>query len=827
MNRPPMTTVVMLYAQNGSTSRWGGAVLTVRRLTGAGVVGVAVLLAVVGNSVGLTATGWAVGLLCGVTVNLVVAQGLRAAGVDPGPADAVTLGRAVITCAVAALTADALLHGRTTALLVPITVVALLLDALDGWVARRTGTTSAFGGRFDGEVDAFLILVLSVYVAPDLGPWVLLAGLVRYLFAVAGWGLPWLRAQLPFRYWRKVVTASVGIVLTVAAADAGPHWFVVTAVIGGLVLLAESFGRDVWWLWRHRVTAPVGAVRMRGLSWRRVGGVVVDTVAVALVWVVLVAPVEPGRLAPVAFLRLPVEGLALAALVVVLSGRSSRVVARVAGLALGLLGVLEVVELAFVEVLDRPVDLVTDAGHLGAAVDFVRASYGPWAATGAQAGAVVLLLALVAGVTASVGRLARQLRRRRRRSALAVVALTVAWALTAVSGAQVGKDEPVAARAALGFAVGQARGISTSLREQRAFDAAVRHDAYADQRTGDLAGLAGKDVLVAFVESYGRVAVEGDASAGVRTMLDAASARLGASGYAARSAYLTSPTFGGVSWLAHSTFLSGVWVDNQTSYDTLLAGNHTTLPSVFARSGWRTVGLLPSNRGTWPQGQRYYGFDTIYDSSDLGYAGPAFGFSSMPDQYALDAFGRRELGPGRTSPVMAEIDLASSHGPWAPLPRMVGWDDLGDGTVFDAVHAGAESASHLWSHRERVPAAYMDSIEYSFTALLGFVERYGSDSLVLVLLGDHQPATIVSGFGGNHDVPVTVLARDPSVLARISSWGWQDGLRPGPRAPVWRMDAFRDRFLGAFGDRSPEVVTAGQTAPAAGVASAPPTRAIR
>ena len=72
---------------------------------------------------------------------------------------------------------------------------------------------------------------------------------------------------------------------------------------------------------------------------------------------------------------------------------------------------------------------------------------------------------------------------------------------------------------------------------------------------------------------------------------------------------------------------------------------------------------------------------------------------------------------------------------------------------------------------------------------------------MLIVLGDHQPATIVSGSNAGHDVPISIIARDPAVLDRISGWGWQDGLRPRPDAPVWPMDAFRDRFLSAYGPR--------------------------
>ena len=107
--------------------------------------------------------------------------------------------------------------------------------------------------------------------------------------------------------------------------------------------------------------------------------------------------------------------------------------------------------------------------------------------------------------------------------------------------------------------------------------------------------------------------------------------------------------------------------------------------------------------------------------------------------------------------------------------------------------------AELYSHPELVRAAYGRSVEYSLSALVSFVQHYGNDNLVLVVLGDHQPAKVVTGEGPSHDVPISVIAHDPSVLDRIAGWGWQAGLRPGPQAPLWRMSAFRDHFLSAFG----------------------------
>lgn len=178
-----------------------------------------------------------------------------------GPADVVTLTRTVLACVLAALVVNPSPGQPAAEVVVPLAALALVLDAVDGRVARATGTVSAFGARFDGEADAFLILVLSVHVAPSYGWWVLAIGAARYAFGVAGWVWPWLRRPLPFRYWRKVVTAVQGVTLVVAAAGVLPRTVTYAALVAALALLTESFGRDVAWTWRHRSTAPAPTTR--------------------------------------------------------------------------------------------------------------------------------------------------------------------------------------------------------------------------------------------------------------------------------------------------------------------------------------------------------------------------------------------------------------------------------------------------------------------------------------------------------------------------------------------------------------------------------------
>jgi len=210
---------------------------------------------VVGAVVPLPPPAWAAGIAYLVVSSLLVSLGLRRRGATRfGAANAVTATRSMLVGVATALVVAALVGTASTALLVTIVAIALALDGVDGYVARRTGSVSELGARFDMEVDAFLLLVLSVYDAPLVGWWVLAIGLMRYAFVVVAWLVPWFGRTLPYRYWRKVVTAACGIALTVVAAQLLPPVANVLIAVAALGLLVESFGRDVVWLVRMNRT---------------------------------------------------------------------------------------------------------------------------------------------------------------------------------------------------------------------------------------------------------------------------------------------------------------------------------------------------------------------------------------------------------------------------------------------------------------------------------------------------------------------------------------------------------------------------------------------
>jgi phosphatidylglycerophosphate synthase len=799
----------------------GGAPQPARTGPATGLVAQLVLLGALAGTIGLGGTGWVVGSACGVVVDAALARGLaRDRSARLGPAGWVTLARATLAVGVAALVADSFIRHAPVAMLVALAAVALVLDFVDGRVARNTGTASRLGARFDGEVDAFLIAVLSIYVAPSAGAFVLAIGAARYAFLAAGWPCAWLRAPLPRRDWRRVVAATQGVTLTVAAAGVLPLPATRVALAAALGLLAESFGRDVLWLWRHREAAGgalaaaedgddaapapyapdggAGPARRRGRL--RTGlATALTLLAGLLVWAALVAPDRPSRLTLDAFVRLPLEGLVVVALAVLLPTRARRLLAWAAGPALGVLLLVKLLDVGFFTAFDRPFNPVGDWSYAQIGAETLRDSIGRTSADLVLAALALLTVAVLVLPALAVHRLTRVAAGHRRLSLRALGALGAVWLVCFAFRAQLVSSAPIASVSAAQLAAHEVRAVRAGLRDQAAFARSLRDDRFRYARGSDLLkGLRGKDVLLVFVESYGRVAVQGSSfSPGVDAVLDAGTTQLQEAGFSSRSGWLTSPTFGGISWLAHSTLQSGAWVDSPGRYDQLTSSDRFTLSQAFKRAGWRAIDDVPANDRGWQSGEAFYHYDKVYDRRDVGYRGPTYAYAPMPDQYVLLALQRLELAKPHRRPLFAEVDLVSSHTPWTKIPPLIDWNQVGDGSIFKRLPVDKSS----WSSRSRVRAAYGRSVQYTLRTLFSFVQRYGTKNTVLVVLGDHEPATIVSGEGASHDVPVSIIAHDPSVLRDVAGFGFTPGMRPAPTAPVWPMSAFRDRFLSAFGSR--------------------------
>ncbi|MEU0071575.1 CDP-alcohol phosphatidyltransferase [Streptomyces sp. NPDC006332] len=522
--------------------------------------------------------------------------------------------------------------------------------------------------------------------------------------------------------------------------------------------------------------------------------------AAVLVFAGLVMPNRVAALQPNRFTRLPAEAIVAAVVMLVLPRRPRVILAAVSGTVLGALTIVNVLDMGFTEYLGRAFNLVLDWGLLDDAQSYVADSMGRATAVGAAVGAVVLVVLLLVLMALATVRLSNLLASNRQTATRATLIAGTVWITCSTLGLQV-DGMPIASDRAAGALKVQAHRVVDTVRDEAAFRKEAKADQFGNTPAGQLVpDLRGKDMIFTFIESYGRSAIEDPGIApGVDRTLDASTASLAKAGFHARSGWLTSATYGGSSWLGHSTTLSGLWVDNQQRYRTVMSSDHLSLTKAFKKTGdWDTVGVMPGVQKGWPE-QSFYGLDKVYNAFQMGYKGPKFSWSTMPDQYALEAFQRLEHGKKRDKPLMSEIILTSSHQPWSPIPKMVGWDELGDGSLFGPIQKAGTNPSDIITDTTRSKQEYGKSIQYSVTSLTQWLERYGTDDTVLVFLGDHQPIARVSGNHASRDVPVSIVAKDPKVLDKIAGWKWTEGLKPAKNAPVWKMSSFRDRFLTAYG----------------------------
>jgi len=520
--------------------------------------------------------------------------------------------------------------------------------------------------------------------------------------------------------------------------------------------------------------------------------------AMLLVDVLLLAPqwAAPGS---VPFRWIAAEAVFLVLIFAALPRRPWSLALAGAAAVLVLLAALTAVGDATIRLsLSRPLNLYLDVRLLSAVLNLMTGTLGPVVTALAATAAILTLV----GTVALLGHLlapprAVQPLARGRVGAPAALALGV-LTLGAANAGEVGRyvDFP-----AVRLGLDQGRFFRLLMEERATFTVDLRS---TPGSYGDLPGLldrlGGRDVVLAFVESYGVAAVDDPRYAPViRPRLEDMAARLGAAGLHLATGTLVAPSQGGQSWLGHGTVLSGLWLGNQMRYDLLLASDRPTLIDDFEAAGYRTAALMPAITLAWPEGDRF-GYDEIYAFRDIDYAGPPLNWVTMPDQFTwsfLERVIRR--GSDDARPLFAELGLISSHAPWTPiLPVLEEWDAIGDGSVFAAFDGVGERPEDLWRDVDRVRSHYALSIEYALHAATAYAERYVGDDALLIVLGDHQPAPLVTGEGAPRTVPVHVISGAPDMIEPFLKWGFAPGaFAPADPEPLG-MDRFRDWFVRTY-----------------------------
>ncbi len=307
-------------------------------------------------------------------------------------------------------------------------------------------------------------------------------------------------------------------------------------------------------------------------------------------------------------------------------------------------------------------------------------------------------------------------------------------------------------------------------------------------RPNDLQKLRKRNVYLFVIESYGQAVLDRPALL-TRVLPEYLrfEAELGRHGFQIASRVLDSPTYGGRSWLAQATLLTSVKTQDQLQLELLRAAQPRTLAQAFRAVGYRTVLIQPGTVRDLPEPDLFH-FEQHYFARELGYAGPRFGWATMPDQFVLDAVRRKELTGSQPQPLFLAYALVSSHIPWSDLPPLVqDWSSIGDGSEFRTLpHQHFPSN---WLALSRASDAYAESIVYDLEVLRRYIVEFVRDDSLLIILGDHQPHSEVTDRSPKRGTPVHVLSRNRAFIAPFRARGYTSGMVADEALPRAGLDS--------------------------------------
>ena len=440
----------------------------------------------------------------------------------------------------------------------------------------------------------------------------------------------------------------------------------------------------------------------------------------------------------------------------------------------------------------REVNLYWDAQHVGALAGMLTRVASPWVVAAMTLGLFAALALLYAGARWALGKVDGALRTRRAQLGFGIAAVLLVG-LFAVQ--RLSDRVPHVPQFSIPVSMTYAAQISRVI-DTFEISRAARNLPVTPTLRSDFGALAGSDVIVVFMESYGRVTYDRPE---VASVVSPARERFAAAIHDTRravvSAFVTSPTFGGSSWFAHSSFLSGIEVADPDRYALLLTQKRATLVSSFKGAGYRAVAMMPGLRQSWPEGA-FYGFDQIYGADALDYRGPQFGWWRIPDQFSVAALDAREVQPRPRKPLFVFFPTISTHMPFRPTPPLQpDWARVLSAHPFDAdaVKRSVTQAPE-WTN---MGGSYAGSVEYAFDVLATYLRERANEGFVLIVLGDHQPAANVSGEGASWDVPVHIISKRADVLTALRAQGFATGVDPNPEA-VARMSELGPMLLATF-----------------------------
>jgi sulfatase-like protein len=536
---------------------------------------------------------------------------------------------------------------------------------------------------------------------------------------------------------------------------------------------------------------------------------IVSTRTVVVRWSVLAAALVLLNLSltfvnvwPTLFVRLTtavsIEAALLVLLIVVTRARIGpppRAVLRMLGVLWVVLVVGRYADVTSRSLYGRDINLYWDVRYMPDVGSMLAVVANPWWVAVILAGALILPLVAYTLIRWALGCVSDATHDPSARRALAALAVTVlACGIAPRVDARIPEVLEVAAPVTPAF-MNQARRFAYELS-----GAGMRALPPATPIASDLARVRGADVFLIFIESYGQVSWDRPAFvtalASSRAGLEAA---IRDTGREVVSASIESSTFGGESWLAHISLLTGTEVRDQDTNVRLMAQPRDTMVTAFARQGYRTVAVMPGLQREWPEG-RFYRFDQVYGSHELGYHGPPFGWWDVTDQYVLARLDALSLAVRSSQPLFVFFPTISTHTPFTPTPPYQrDWKRILTTTPYDA-----DELDRAWSQPPdwlNLGPGYTQALDYIHATLGGYLRLHSGRDLVMILIGDHQPPAAVTGEGASWDVPMHVIASRRELLDRLLQHGFRKGLAPTTQ-PLMKINAMLPVLLDGFGEVS-------------------------
>lgn len=748
-----------------------------------------VMLTVSGLAVVL-GSSWPVA--CGATLSFVVlvltARGRWTGAGAWGVANSVTTLRLVLVLGALAFHGS-LWHWLSVVAL----VVAFALDAVDGVLARRSSKASEFGAAFDMETDAVLVLAIGFLLWQRNGvtSWVLIPGALRYGYVLCLDLVPTATAS------RRSTWARLAFLLSTSALLAGltlrNGWGAGLTVVGvtiSTLSFARSFAEAYPGLvrcWKHATLIRyVYPVLLFVLAWT---------------WLDLVVSVRFPASEPTGWYFLPsLDVTVLLATFAVLGvwgwrlpwpARVPLVVAFVLVRALrigdGVSGIY----------FGQDFNLYIDVPLIPELVRYAHSTVAPLKFYAGVAGALVVVAFLVFLTDRALAYAAGFLRERWRGAVLVALALPFVVASLFVHYDPRYNQRNIGAFAASALPrLSREATFLVNVYDHRATIARTIAGVQEQLRRtpSRLERLHHANVYVFFVESYGATVMNRPfyverALPALRHIEDS----LGHNGFSMASGRLDSATYGGMSWLAHASFLTGIRTGNQLQYDILGVSRPRSLPRIMHDAGYRTL-LFAPNTNRISHGADFYDFDATYRSWDFDYAGPPFAWASMPDQYVVD-FARRHVLDSTPAPVFATYVLVSSHAPWSHVPTMVeNWSDVGNGDIYN--RHPFKHAQTNWPDFANAAEPYVASVLYDLRVLERYLVDFVNDDSLVIILGDHQPVSELTESSSSWAVPVHVLSRDAALVEPFIGRGYARSMVPGDASAP--MESFLVGFLNDF-----------------------------